>query len=76
MKEFNLWEETRQKIHRDVVGDSDTAELTSQQLFDLIDRTAIAVHQSIGNLENRINSLEESQRKRERDERTMALRLR
>lgn len=73
MKEYDLWTQTRQKIHQEVIGDSDTAELTSQQLFDLIDRTAIAVHQSVGALEQRIEALEESNQKREDEDRTMTL---
>lgn len=58
MTEYELWMRKRKEIHDEVVGSTDTANLSSKQLFDLIDRTAIAVHQTVARFERRLAALE------------------
>lgn len=58
MNELDKWTATRQKIWAEVIGDTKPEDLTPAQLLDVIDRIAIATHQSFDVLERRIAAME------------------
>lgn len=58
MTEYELWEQTQKKIRDEVVGSTGIANLSSEQLYNLIDKTSIAVHQTVDRFERRLAALE------------------
>lgn len=58
MGEYELWTQKQKEIRDEVVGSTGIADLSSEQLYNLIDRTSIAVHQTVARFERRLAALE------------------
>ncbi|CAB0536330.1 hypothetical protein [Corynebacterium diphtheriae] len=58
MSELDKWTKTRQKIWAEAIGDNRPEDLTPSQLLDVIERIAIATHQSFDVLERQIAAIE------------------
>lgn len=60
MTEYELWTQKQKEIRDEVVGSTGIADLSSEQLYNLIDRTSIAVHQTVARFERRLAALEKA----------------